>query len=83
MPKPSRKGRDRIDYKAEPAFIDAVKQGAKRVGLSLSGYLTVALRRQLKEDGIEPPPMDKPSPAEPPPPTQDPPKRARRRKDGA
>lgn len=42
--------RDRIDLRAEPAWIARVERQARRLGTSLSAYIRQATTRQLEKD---------------------------------
>jgi len=64
---PSRKvaGRDRLEIRADPAWIDQVTEAARRVGCSLSSYVRMALTERMQRDGVNVPPAPKPMPATP------------------
>lgn len=65
MPKPMRTGRDRLDYKGDPALIDMVKSAAAKVGWPLSLWVRTAFESLLRSQGFSPPPP-LPPPVEPP-----------------
>jgi len=64
---PSRKvaGRDRLEIRADPAWIDQVTEAARRVGCSLSSYVRMALTERMQRDGIMVPISPQPVPATP------------------
>jgi hypothetical protein len=42
--------RGRIDLRAEPEFVARIERQSRRLGLSLSGYVRLAVSRQLEAD---------------------------------
>jgi hypothetical protein len=59
MPDP----RNRVDLRGDPVWIKRIQAQAKRLGLSLTGYIKQAVTRQLEKDEAE-------APSPPPPPPQ-------------
>lgn len=51
MAQPIEPGRGRIDYKGDPALVDALKADAARQGVSFTAYLTLAFRDLLHRNG--------------------------------
>lgn len=47
--------RDRIDLRADPVLIERVQAQAKRLGISLSGYIRQAVTRRVEQDEAEDP----------------------------
>jgi len=64
---PSRKvaGRDRLEIRADPSWIDQVTEAARRVGCSLSSYVRIALTERMQRDGVVIPHTMQPVPATP------------------
>jgi predicted HicB family RNase H-like nuclease len=42
--------RDRIDLRAEPELVARLKRQAKRLGISMSAYIRLAVTRQVEQD---------------------------------
>jgi hypothetical protein len=51
--KNDREPRDRLDLRAEPAWIARVAAQAERLGISVSAYVRQATSRQLERDEAE------------------------------
>ena len=49
-PEPAPEARDRIDLRAEPAWVARVIRQAERLGISVSAYIRAAVSRQLEKD---------------------------------
>lgn len=77
MPRKKVAGRDRMDVKADPVFLDTVAQFAEAANQNMSAYVVQAVRDRMIREGWRPPvPVVTPEP-EPPAPPQ--PKRPRGR----
>jgi hypothetical protein len=42
----------RVDFRAEPDWIDLVEEAAKRLGLGMSAYIRLATNERLSRDGL-------------------------------
>jgi hypothetical protein len=51
-----KEGRDRLDLRAEPDWIDRIAVQAARLGINVSAYIRQAVTRQLERDEAEAPP---------------------------
>jgi len=65
MPSKKVAGRDRLEIRADPAWIDQVTEAARRVGCSLSSYVRIALTERMQRDGILVQPTTQPALATP------------------
>jgi hypothetical protein len=45
----------RVDFRAEPEWIELVEQVAKHMGMGLSAYIRMATNERLARDGARPP----------------------------
>lgn len=62
MPEPISDQTDgRLYYRGDPILVNAFKQAAVQMGLSVSAYLTLALRNQMRADGYTLPPAVEPA----------------------
>lgn len=57
-PTPGELPRDRIDLRADPAWVARVERQAKRLGISLSAYIRQATTRQLTQDEADDPALE-------------------------
>jgi len=54
-PRKTEQPRDRIDLRADPAWIARIQAQADRLGLGLSAYIRQAVTRQLEQDEAQAP----------------------------